>query len=217
MGLKGDKDVRDIHRPGGITKKKIGVAIDPTDMLRDSIKEAIIASEEPRGTARAEKVSLSVNKKQPTTAKPRIEKETSDSSNEPRSSDSEKPEDESDDDDSDYDDEDEEEDNVSDLEGDDNDQVEQRSNYQGIPLQNVRNITRQVLEALDYLHSKCQIIHTDIKPENILMCVDEGYIRKLAYEATQWQKMGLKLPGSLVSTAPKHYSQPEPNAKMPKK
>ncbi|CAL4067742.1 unnamed protein product, partial [Meganyctiphanes norvegica] len=91
-----------------------------------------------------------------------------------------------------------------------------RSNYQGIPLQNVRNITRQVLEALDYLHTKCQIIHTDIKPENILMCVDEGYIRKLAYEATQWQKMGLKLPGSLVSTAPKHYSQPDPNAKMSK-
>ena len=55
----------------------------------------------------------------------------------------------------------------------------------------------QVLEALDYLHTKCQIIHTDIKPENILMCVDEVYIRKLAYEATQWQKMGLKLPGSL--------------------
>lgn len=54
-----------------------------------------------------------------------------------------------------------------------------------------------MLEALDYLHTKCQIIHTDIKPENILVCVDEAYIRKLAYEATQWQKMGLKLPGSL--------------------
>ncbi|XP_042864369.1 uncharacterized protein LOC122248415 isoform X2 [Penaeus japonicus] len=91
-----------------------------------------------------------------------------------------------------------------------------RSNYQGIPLQNVKSIIRQVLESLDYLHTKCRIIHTDIKPENILVCVDESYIRKLAYEATQWQKMGLKLPGSLVSTAPKHYTQPDPNAKMSK-
>lgn len=78
-----------------------------------------------------------------------------------------------------------------------------RSNYQGIPLPNVRTIIRQVLEGLEYLHSKCQIIHTDIKPENILIAVDEAYVRKLAYEATQWQKMGLRLPGSLVSTAPK--------------
>ncbi|XP_018010808.1 SRSF protein kinase 3 isoform X5 [Hyalella azteca] len=91
-----------------------------------------------------------------------------------------------------------------------------RSNYQGIPLANVKNITRQVLEALDYLHTKCQIIHTDIKPENILMCVDDTYIRRLAFEATQWQKMGLKLPGSLVSTAPKHFNQPDPNAKISK-
>ncbi|CAN7981368.1 unnamed protein product, partial [Ixodes pacificus] len=78
-----------------------------------------------------------------------------------------------------------------------------RSNYPGIPLPNVRTIIRQVLEGLGYLHSKCQIIHTDIKPENILIAVDEVYVRKLAYEATQWQKMGLRLPGSLVSTAPK--------------
>ena len=27
----------------------------------------------------------------------------------------------------------------------------------------------QVLEGLDYLHTKCRIIHTDIKPENILL------------------------------------------------
>ena len=28
----------------------------------------------------------------------------------------------------------------------------------------------QVLHGLDYLHTKCKIIHTDIKPENILLC-----------------------------------------------
>lgn len=89
-----------------------------------------------------------------------------------------------------------------------------RSNYQGIPLQNVKTIIRQVLEGLEYLHTKCKIIHTDIKPENILITVDETYIRKLAYEATQWQKMGLRLPGSLVSTAPREFRGPNPNTKM---
>ncbi|XP_059171766.1 SRSF protein kinase 3-like isoform X2 [Physella acuta] len=78
-----------------------------------------------------------------------------------------------------------------------------RSNYQGIPLHNVKLIIKQVLEGLDYLHTKCKIIHTDIKPENILMCVDESHIRKLAADAIEFQRMGLKLPGSAVSTAPK--------------
>ncbi len=27
---------------------------------------------------------------------------------------------------------------------------------------------KQVLEGLHYLHTKCKIIHTDIKPENVL-------------------------------------------------
>lgn len=52
----------------------------------------------------------------------------------------------------------------------------------------------KVLQGLDYLHTKCKIIHTDIKPENILMTVDESYIRKLAAEATEWQKSGAPPP-----------------------
>ncbi|KAL0619797.1 LOW QUALITY PROTEIN: SRSF protein kinase 2 [Plecturocebus cupreus] len=60
-----------------------------------------------------------------------------------------------------------------------------------------------VLQGLDYLHSKCKIIHTDIKPENILMCVDDAYVRRMAAEATEWQKAGAPPPsGSAVSTAP---------------
>lgn len=82
-----------------------------------------------------------------------------------------------------------------------------KSNYRGIPRANVRTIMRQVLEGLDYLHTKCQIIHTDIKPENVLICVSEEYIRRLACEASEMHQSGLKLPTSLVSTAPVQDSQ----------
>ncbi|XP_049590853.1 SRSF protein kinase 1b isoform X3 [Syngnathus scovelli] len=88
-----------------------------------------------------------------------------------------------------------------------------KSNYQGLPLPCVKSIIRQVLQGLDYLHTKCKIIHTDIKPENILLTVNESYIKKMAVEATQWQKTGVVPPsGSAVSTAP----APKPMAKMSK-
>lgn len=57
----------------------------------------------------------------------------------------------------------------------------------------------QVLQGLDYLHSKCKIIHTDIKPENILMCVDEAFVRRMAVEATEWQKAGAPPPSGSAS------------------
>uniref|UniRef100_A0A1A7YBH9 non-specific serine/threonine protein kinase n=1 Tax=Iconisemion striatum TaxID=60296 RepID=A0A1A7YBH9_9TELE len=88
-----------------------------------------------------------------------------------------------------------------------------KSNYQGLPLPCVKSIIRQVLQGLDYLHSKCKIIHTDIKPENILLTVNEPYIKKMAAEATQWQKSGAPPPsGSAVSTAP----APKQTVKMSK-
>ena len=61
-----------------------------------------------------------------------------------------------------------------------------------------------------------KIIHTDIKPENVLICVDETYIRKLASEATELHSLGLKLPVSLISTAPKEFQEPAVNSKMSK-
>lgn len=44
-----------------------------------------------------------------------------------------------------------------------------RWNHRGIPMPIVKQITKQVLLGLDYLHRECGIIHTDLKPENVLI------------------------------------------------
>uniref|UniRef100_A0A3P9MJP1 non-specific serine/threonine protein kinase n=1 Tax=Oryzias latipes TaxID=8090 RepID=A0A3P9MJP1_ORYLA len=62
-----------------------------------------------------------------------------------------------------------------------------KSNYTGLPLACVKSILRQVLQGLDYLHTKCKIIHTDIKPENILLRADDAFIEKLAPKAHLWK------------------------------
>uniref|UniRef100_A0A6Q2XUV2 non-specific serine/threonine protein kinase n=1 Tax=Esox lucius TaxID=8010 RepID=A0A6Q2XUV2_ESOLU len=62
-----------------------------------------------------------------------------------------------------------------------------KSNYTGLPLPCVRSILTQVLQGLDYLHTKCKIIHTDIKPENILLRVDDDYIQELAANTKLWE------------------------------
>ena len=42
-------------------------------------------------------------------------------------------------------------------------------NYRGIPVSVVKNMVRGVCRGLDFLHRKCRIIHTDLKPENVLL------------------------------------------------
>ena len=65
-----------------------------------------------------------------------------------------------------------------------------------LPDLRVFRVCMQTLEALMYLHDECKIIHTDIKPENILVCIDEQQVRRLASEAVGWQRIGLdQLPG----------------------
>lgn len=45
--------------------------------------------------------------------------------------------------------------------------------HRGIPMVYVKQIAKQLLFGLDYMHRKCGVIHTDIKPENVLMEVGD--------------------------------------------
>lgn len=49
----------------------------------------------------------------------------------------------------------------------------------GIWVNVVKRISKQVLLGLDYLHQDCHIVHADLKLENIMICVPdvEDYIR----------------------------------------
>lgn len=48
-----------------------------------------------------------------------------------------------------------------------------RYQHRGVPAHIVKQITKQVLLGLDYLHTECGIIHTDLKPENVLICIED--------------------------------------------
>lgn len=59
-----------------------------------------------------------------------------------------------------------------------------RYHYKGLPSKLVKQITVQVMLALDYLHRKCGIIHTDLKPENVLIKITDidAVMQELAEE-----------------------------------
>lgn len=48
-----------------------------------------------------------------------------------------------------------------------------RHQHKGVPMPLVRQIAKQVLLGLDYMHRCCGVIHTDLKPENVLIAIDD--------------------------------------------
>ncbi|KAL9895514.1 SRSF protein kinase 3-like [Glossina fuscipes] len=80
-----------------------------------------------------------------------------------------------------------------------------KNKYQGLAIDQVRNIIKQVLEGLDYLHRKCGIIHTDIKPENILLVIDNAIEmnQQIDNEVTNLRLKGSSLPDSYISSVEK--------------
>lgn len=58
-------------------------------------------------------------------------------------------------------------------------EIIKRYNYKGIPIPFVRIIAKQILIGLDFLHRMCGIIHTDLKPENVLVCLNSEELKEI--------------------------------------
>lgn len=65
-----------------------------------------------------------------------------------------------------------------------------RWNHRGIPMALVKQITKQVLLGLDYLHRECGIIHTDLKPENVL--IEIGDVEQIVKTYVKEESAGSK-------------------------
>jgi len=63
-------------------------------------------------------------------------------------------------------------------------EVIKRYNYEGAPLPIVRQMAKQCLIGLDYLHRVCKVIHTDLKPENVSLCLTDEEVRQIATQGS---------------------------------
>jgi len=59
-------------------------------------------------------------------------------------------------------------------------EIMKRYDYKGIPIPIVRRMAKQVLIGLDYLHRYCKIIHTDLKPENVIVSLTREELQEIS-------------------------------------
>ncbi len=98
-------------------------------------------------------------------------------------------------------------------------EIIKRYDYKGVPIPLVRKLARQCLIGLDYLHRMCKIIHTDFKPENVVICLRDDEVEEIAKtgqltttkmfnnKADIIKKLNMKIAGTLPTVAA--TAQPE--------
>lgn len=98
-----------------------------------------------------------------------------------------------------------------------------RYEYRGVPIPLVRKLARQCLIGLDYMHRQCKIIHTDFKPENVVIGLREDEVSEIArtgqltttkmfHENAEYiKKLNMKVAGTLDPSA----KQAAPQLPMP--
>lgn len=67
-----------------------------------------------------------------------------------------------------------------------------RFNYKGAPLPLVRSSARKILEGLHFLHTEAGIIHTDLKPENVLFEIPGDMLDEVERQATVYGQIILE-------------------------
>ena len=58
-------------------------------------------------------------------------------------------------------------------------EIIKRYEYKGIPMHLVRVLSKQCLIGLDYLNRICNLIHTDLKPENVVIALRPDELKEI--------------------------------------
>ncbi|KAJ7444568.1 kinase-like domain-containing protein [Mycena galericulata] len=78
-----------------------------------------------------------------------------------------------------------------------------RYQNKGVPIPLVKQIAKQVLLGLDYMHRCCDVIHTDLKPENVLIYIPD-------VEAVIQSELALQSSSSSASLSTDRHEAPQP-------
>jgi serine/threonine-protein kinase SRPK3 len=67
----------------------------------------------------------------------------------------------------------------------------------GLPLLIVKQVAKQILQGLDFLHTECGLIHTDLKPENVLIAIED--VETIVKEVMEKESVSQSVPMGIPS------------------